>query len=1151
MRLFVAFLTLNLILVSLKLDAGTTGKISGRVVEASTNKPLPGVNILVEGTTMGASTDANGFYYIINVPVGTYALRAQMIGYGTVRVSNVKVLGDLTTEINFSLQTKVLSAGKVVEVVAQRPLVQKDLTSGRSIVTSEQIREMPVETVAGIINTKAGVVTDASGAIHIRGGRSSEVAYMIDGVPVTNPAWGGQAVGLENSAVKELQILSGTFNAEYGQAMSGIINIITKEGGTKLHGRISAYIGDYRSTHPEIFGPGTDFNPTNIHNLEWSFSGPFPGVGDKLTFFASGRFYVNNGLYRGVREHQIGDVNYLTSQTVRELQDSPYGRAGLLHFAEPFTDLNGDGKLEPGSEPYIDFDGDGSYTPGEPWRDVNGNGRYDHPGVDLNGDGFIDAEEQEFIDLNGNGRLDGDPFLDVNHNGVLDGEPWIDFNGNQIWDSGATGDSSIVRLNNYSRYNLQTKLTWRITPKTKLNVNFLRNASNSVGYYLAYKYNPDGRPKRQSYNNSLIVDLTHSISQSLFFNIKGAFYEDYSKTYFRNITPDGLTDTIIIEYPSLSDLREDLAADKLEGGTFYDGPGGHLLILKTIITINTSDQGIITYQDNYPHEAGVLGELDQLDSTQVTSISAQLIVNDTERALFLPDVLNNNPAYEYLGGGHSHTFTERHNKTYLVMGSVTWQMNNQHQFKAGAGLKQYQMRYRTYYVSVSKAGDWIPDARTPETSLANDSYDDQLAKLLHVKTGDRRPREAYLYIQDKIELTDMIMNVGIRYDYFDSNWYIPSDYKDPENPRYFRYTVQDSLNGEVFIDTLFGQEGEISAYQEILDTLDARGNPWKPMDQFYIKAPTVHQFSPRIGVAYPITDRGIIHFSYGHFFQIPTFAYQYANPEMEIGSDFRTVLGNAALTPQKTVSYEIGLQQQLTADLGMELIAFYKDFSGLLSSEVKETYNGIRYTLYSNRDYGHTKGVTISFTKRRTGLFSGTFDYTYEVAQGNASDPLELFYANQTNPPREVMKKVVPLDWDQRQTANANLVISQPGRWGVGLIIKYGSGLPYTPTIQGQRVDKPNSDRRPDYFNIDLNAHLDMHFGNIRGTLFAKVYNLLDRLNERQVFNDTGRATYSLIPTYVPDHGNEAGRHSLADYLTRPSYFSAPRQFRVGFSLEF
>jgi hypothetical protein len=1140
--------------ITKSLFAGTTGKVSGRIVDAETGTGLPGVNVMLADTYLGASTDIDGVYYIINIPADTYTLRAQMIGYSIMKVTDVQVRTDLTTEVNVQMQVQVLESDEEVVVVAERPLVQKDLTSGRSIVSAEEMKEMPVESIGAVIATKAGIVSGADGAIHIRGGRSSEVTYMIDGVPMTNPAWGGLGVNVENSSVQELQILSGTFNAEYGQAMSGIINIITKEGGDKYEGSISGYAGDYQSTNTDIFENADEFDPSNIKNLDWSLSGPIPipGLKDKFTFFTSGRFYNNNGLYRGIHEHNPWDVNYLTAAAVEELQDSPWGRADLLVFAEPFEDYNGDGELATGSESYHDFDGNGSFSAGEPFSDKNGNGRYDHE-LDLNGDGFSDTQEREFIDLNGDGVLNGDPFVDANFNGVLDGEPYLDFNGNGIWDSGASGSGDVVRLSSLTRNNIQGKLTWKIAPTMKLNFNFIRNSSESNSYSRLYKYNPLGSSSSINTSTSLIMDFTHSLNSSLFYNIKGSYYETYSKSFYRDIPADELVETETITYLTVDDMRLELAGWQYDSGTYF---ADNLLVLLTTINVYDQNTGVLRYnrEVSNPREEDASGNLSRAmdrDSTLADGRGEIIItMSDMEKADFLPTALSELPNNEYYGGGHSHSLTERKNRTYLLSTSLTWQLNNTHQIKTGFGGKQHIMDYSTFYVFVDENENWVPTAKTPETSFSNNNYDNWLSDAVGgLGMSDRRPNEAYFYIQDKIELTDMIVNIGLRYDYFNANYFVPSDYSDPDNPKYLLFTSQND-NGD--IDTLSAGIGEVTSFLEILDTLDANGSQWRDYSEFYKPVDPVHQISPRIGVAYPITDRGIIHFSYGHFFQIPTYAYLFANPDIEIGAgSFSATMGNPALKPQKTVTYELGLQQELTADIGMEIIAFYKGFSGLLSADKIDKYNTDSYVLYSNRDYGDTRGITLSLNKRRTGLVSASADYTYQVAQGNASDPLALFYANQSDPPLEVPKQVTPLDWDQSHTVNVNISLAEPRKWGVTMLMKYGSGLPYSPSLQGSRIDEPNSDRKPDYYNVDLNAHKDVEISGIRVTVFAKIYNVFDTLNENFVYDDTGRATYSLIPTYTPDDGDETGRHSLADFLNRPSYFSSPRQFRVGFSMSF
>ena len=288
MRGIKKILTLLLFLIttlgSVPLWAGITGKISGRVTDSETGEPLPGVNMIVEGTTLGAATDLKGYFVILNVPPGVYTLKASMIGYKPTEVKNVRVSIDLTTEVDFKLESTVLEMGKVITVVAERRIIRPDLTSSTAIVNSEQISNIPAEEFRDVLQLQAGITVGGFGETHIRGGRASEVAYWIDGVSVTDVYDCGLAVEVENAAIQELQVVSGTFNAEYGQAMSGIVNIVTKEGGGKYSGKLSAYSGDYLSDHKGTFLNIDKVDPFAMKNLQGSLSGPLPFFRNKLAF---------------------------------------------------------------------------------------------------------------------------------------------------------------------------------------------------------------------------------------------------------------------------------------------------------------------------------------------------------------------------------------------------------------------------------------------------------------------------------------------------------------------------------------------------------------------------------------------------------------------------------------------------------------------------------------------------------------------------------------------------------------------------------------------------------------------------------------------------------------------------------------------------
>jgi len=945
--------------------AGTTGKIAGVVKDAGNKEPLPGVNLIVEGTSLGAVTSLDGDYFIINVPPGRYNLRATMMGYTPVIQREVLVQTDHTTTINFNLSSTVLDIGNEITVVAERPMVQKDVTSGRAIVTTEEIKEMPVESFTDVLKTKAGITEGANGALHIRGGRASEIGYMIDGVAVSNPMWGGLSVSVENTAIQELQVVSGTFNAEYGQAMSGLVNIVTKDGGEKYSGNAEFYLGDKVSSHKSTFLNIEKINPASLMNADLSLSGPIPGISKKLTFFASGRWFDSQGWLYGRREHSPNDVVYVDSTAVLSLVNSPYN-------SEPFTDANANGRWDSGE----------SFT-------------------DNNGDGVWSSGRLNFVE----------PYYDDNRNGVYDeGEAFTDYNLNGRRDNGFSGDNSLAAMNPYRKLSLQTKLTYRFNSNMILRYGLLYSDVKNQTYDHTFKYNPDGRPTHYGRAFSHTLDWTHSLSAATFYTLK----------------------------------------------------------------VNAN-----------------------------ANVDKEYLYEDWQDTRYLPNILTQIPGREFYGGGQDKSYSRSRYLTYIGRFDLTNQWNRTHQFKLGAELRQHDLSSLAYTVDIRDTYDWAPTIHSPETSTGHNRYD------------HRKPIEFSGYLQDKIELKDMIVNLGLRYDYFDSNWKVAADNRD---------------------------KMLISASRASLDDLQL------------VEVAAKQQWSPRLGIAYPITDRGTIYFSYGHFFQIPPFAYLYANPEFEVISGrFNSILGNANLNPQSTVTYEIGLKQQVAEDVGVEAICFYKDVNDLLGSELFELYSrGDYYGRYANQDYGNVQGITFSLEKRRgRGLLSAAMDYTYQISESNASSPTAAFEDAQSDPPRESQRFVVPVDWDQRHTLNLSVTLSKPRNWSLSLLGHVGSGLPYTPDLQGMRTDYENSERKPMQYSFDLNAHKDFYIGKIRTSLLLKIYNLFDRMNEDYVYSDTGRATYSLIPTYTADHGGEFARHYLSDYLSRPTYYSSPREMRVGVALGF
>ena len=282
-------------------SAQTSGKITGKITDATTGEPIPFANVVVEGTNYGAASDFDGVYIIVNVPSGTYSVIASYIGYVKTKTTNVQVLTDLTTNLDFSLTSTAVSLNEEVVVVAQTPLVKKDLTSTESRVTAEEIDDMPLQDLNQLITLQAGVNRDDRGDIHIRGGRSSEVSYLINGISITDDYDRSQSLIVETGSIQELQVISGTFNAEYGNALSGVVNLITKTGGSDFRSNIELWTGDYVSNHKDIFWNINNVTPAANYNMQGSLSGPL--LSDKLTYFFTMRRFYDGGYIYGINKY--------------------------------------------------------------------------------------------------------------------------------------------------------------------------------------------------------------------------------------------------------------------------------------------------------------------------------------------------------------------------------------------------------------------------------------------------------------------------------------------------------------------------------------------------------------------------------------------------------------------------------------------------------------------------------------------------------------------------------------------------------------------------------------------------------------------------------------------------------------------------------
>jgi len=856
---------------------GVTGKISGNIIDSETGQPLIGVNVSITGTSLGAATDFNGHYVILNIPPGEYTLNVSMIGYQGIQLNNVPVHTDFTTIQDFSLSQTILESEGEVIVLGRRPDIQRDRTSTMSVVGSDEIEKMPVTDFQELINLQAGVVDG-----HFRGGRAGEVSYMLDGISISDPYDGSMAVEIENSTIQEVKVISGTFSAEYGQAMSGVVNVITKSSSADYSANADFYTGDFISTHSIPFYHIDDVDPFAIYSSELSIAGPVPFI-PKTSFYLSGRKTASDGYLYGKSEFLPSDSSVVDDPDPNNwtIERSGNGQAQAMN---PNEKVSFTGKLSCQVLKRLSLDLQGSYSD-RSWKGDN---------------------------------------QDENH---------------------------------------------------------------------YFKYNPDGVATQYQHRYQFSMGLTHILKQNIFYTLKfNQLFNGY-KSYV------------------------------------YADPNN----------------------DNY--------------------VSSQLL-----RRL----------GYGFYTGGMDMSHFSRNSTVNTIKWNLISQLNQNNEIKTGWEYRSSNLWLHQYSLFLDRTTNWQPEIY-PAESVNNNEY-------------RHKPQEIAYWLEDKIEFQRIILSMGLRWDYFEPDGVIPKDLRDPQG-----------------------------TYKENIYP--------------YIKATAKQQWSPRLGMSFPITDQGAIHISYGHFFQIPNFEYLYYNSEFEVqGGGLNTIMGNTDLEPMKTTIYQIGLQQMLSRGLVLELTGYYKDIRDLIGTEINELYIlGDSYARYVNRDYGNVRGITLSITQSQIGIFSGAVDYTYQVAEGNASDPDAVFYDQQSDPPRATEIQTVPLDWDQTHTLNVSLNLADV-KWSTGIIASLGSGLPYTPEYQNQRTSFENSERKPYNFNVDLNAKYIVPINNAHMVIYVQIKNLFDRLNAVNVFTDTGDPATSLIPTYVP----EQPIHSLEDFLTRPDYYTAPRQVIFG-----
>ncbi len=1041
---FRALIALGVLLaLSLAPAEASTGKIAGVVKDATTGDGLPHANVVVVDTKLGTTADEKGRFFILNVPAGTYTLKATYIGYADYTVEEVRVSTDLTTNLDIDLTSSDIQVEEVI-IRAERPIIDKTATNAVRIVGAEDIEILPFRGVVQILSLQAGVVED-EGDLHIRGSRSDEIGYYVEGASVRNVITGTSAVSLIDEALEEVQLQAGGFNAEYGGANAGIVLQELRTGGSDWDFKVVAESDNFTSDFEERFGTYS----YGYSNQVITAGGPVAGNQNIRAFLAGQRWSRD---YR---------PTFWSGFEFENLVDTG-NRQGRVHWAEdeegnPIPDTVERLEVKPGNIP--------------------------HTGSQL-------------LDFNGT--------LHFNYNP-------IQF---RVTGLHSTGDRD-------------------------LNINPIKNILNQE------------RLNEQTYSSSLVnLKAIHLLDPSMFYEMNVSFYD--------------------------------------QGRDSFDG------VFKERWWV---------YNDSVAVQRALEGGLEYTPYTANGSIPEPYDLSG------FPFNRPGSPTNSASGNSTGAWYAKEQDRYWGLAGSITKQ-TAVHQLKAGFDYQMWTSRryaifngsirsgiaatypeldevYKRYYSDELAEGEILNELiKTAEGLPKNEGSLEDLKHFLRRSAGDfygydefgrsidssddplqepRKPVVGSAYIQDKLEYNDLIINAGLRLDYFDAASWRFVDQSAPKIDKDARTMVIADSSG---------------TYME--------------------KTPAYAEVSPRLGFSFPVSDLTVFHVQYGRFSQMPRMRDMFtggARLAVELGGQNFILTPTAfAVEPVRTTQYEIGFERQFADFASFDVTSFYRDIKGQLQIRRQNVSagNAGSFTYLQNGDFATTKGIEFQFKVRRINRLQAELNYTLSDARGTGSTltSAQSGVENDTTVPTIIS----PLDFNQTHRGSlfldyrfadneANPLLRS---LGANLLARFASGYNFT-LVEGSigqrgpeeggilasddpRSRKPvesiNRSSTPWTFQTDLRIDKGFSLMGVNARIYAYVQNLFNRQNVINVYGRTGNdkddgflTNPDLSQQIVEASGGLQYQqfYEAINLLNRQHYWSteggdiydSPRQIRFGLQFDF
>lgn len=1142
-----------------------TGSLKGVIKDEKTGETIPFAAVVVkEGETQiaGTATDIDGKYTIKPLAPGKYDLYIQVVGYNTKVIAGLIINSDKITFQDVNMSGGInLEEIDVVEYVV--PLIDKDGGASGGTVSNEDIAKMPLRSATSIATTVAGVTSDANGDLNVRGARSDNTYYYIDGVKVIG------TTNLPKSSIQEVSVITGGVPANYGDVTGGVVNITTKGAASKLYGGVELLSSGFQSGEN---GAGLDRFGYNL--AEGYLSGPLAFKKDSLGnrersvlgFFVSGNYtsQLDNrptfGLKKindDARQQIIDNPLRLTDDGLSTQYNAEYLRDDSFHDVhtrqnDKQQQVNVSGKIDISPSEMIDISLGVQYN----WQKDNAfnygrslmNSKFNQQLIDQNlrtyarfvqrfknnpnGKGVKNAFYSILVDYSKNSgqQQDGelkDDYFSYGYLGKFEthSQPHYSFDANRqaflhdgFEDTLVTFTASDI---NSEAAAVTSQYYDFFGDNANGNISSLGNIQQGLGLI-------NGQSPRAPYNL-----WTHPGARS-------NFYRKYDNQQFR-ISANGSAD--IGEHALQLGIEFEQRIESRYAVGDHNGRGPR-------------DLWLLSRQQANSH----LTELDKSDST----VS---FPNGTVAFITYPVLVDLNSQSTFDRNLRASLGLDPDGDEIIDVDALNPEQLNLSFFSPDELLNQGNnyVEYRGYDYAGNK---------TSGASNFNDFFTqtDENGNFTR-SIGAYSPNYVAGYIMDKFALNDIIFNVGVRVDRFDANQGV---LKDPfVVGETYKAGEVSSIGGEsvshpsgigdnyvVYVDDV-DDPSRIVGYRNDEQWFDAQGSPIEDPSTIAVGGainpylvfgsddlknvstafedynPQVNVM-PRIAFSFPISDVALFFAHYDILTQRPT-GNNILNPIDYLYLRTVTSLPNRNLDEpnlksEKTTDYELGFQQVVSKTSSIKLSAFYRQMQDNIQLRTYVGAYPVNYNTYDNIDFGTVKGFSFTYDLRRTGNVRLNVSYTLQFADGTGSSSTTaqaLINAGQPN-----LRTIYPLDFDTRHNVvatfdfrygrgasyNGPMIGSSQilADFGINLIGRFNSGTPYSKSKSvsslfennNRLTGQINGSRLPSTFGVDL--QIDQSFPIRLGTdadgnkkmgnlnIYLWIANLINTKNVISVYRYTG-----------------------------------------------